>query len=75
MQYHFNRASSPDRAPIENRWQTPKQYMGKYPRWDDASTKALIQEKVSQASINERVRSLSNRLEAVLAAEGKTTGL
>ena len=61
-----NCASSPDLAPIENYWQPPKQYVKKFPHWDDESTKDLIvegwNEHVKTEFINIRVASMPNRL-------------
>ncbi len=44
LEYFFNCASSPDLAPIENCWQTPKQHLRKYPHWDDSATRELVLE-------------------------------
>lgn len=77
LQYFFNCASSPDLSPIENCWQPPKQYLAKYPHWDDRTTKELILEgwaQVSQDFINEESRSIPKRLRDVLVGEGKVTG-
>ena len=46
LQYYINCPSSPDLSPIENCWQPPKQYIQKYPHYDDASTRGLIYEGV-----------------------------
>ena len=77
LKHYFNCPCSPDLAPIENCWQAPKQYLKKYPHWDDDTTKGLIYEgwaNVSQAFINERVSTMPDRLRAVLDGEGKMTG-
>ena len=77
LEHYFNCSSSPDLAPIENSWQPTKQHIKKYPHWDEASLKALICEgwaTVSQEFLNERVRSMPQRLKDVISAEGAMTG-
>ena len=44
LDYYFNCASSPDLSPIENCWQPPKQYLKKYPHWDEFETRELAYE-------------------------------
>lgn len=41
LQYYFNCHSSPDLAPIENAWQPAKQYVKKFPYWDEQDTREL----------------------------------
>ena len=70
LEFYFNYAASPDLAPIENRWQPAKVYLRKFPRWDDRTMKELILEgwaEVKQDSINQSVRSMPDRLQAVIA--------
>lgn len=77
LEYYFNCSSSPDLSPIENAWLPSKQYIRKYPHWDDSTTKGLIYEgwaTVSEAFINEKVASMPERLRAVIDSEGKMTG-
>ncbi len=77
LKSYFNCASSPDLAPIENCWQPTKAHLRKYPHWDDNATKGLIYDgwdSVSQEFINHIVRSMPERLQAVINAEGKMTG-
>ena len=77
LEYFFNCASSPDLSPIENCWQPPKQHLKKYPHWDDHTTKKLIVEGwnlVSQHFINEKCRSMPQRLEDVIASDGDMVG-
>ena len=76
LTYYFNCASSPNLAPLENCWQPAKAHLRKYPHWDDTMTKGLIYEgwaNASQKSINEHVRSMPDRLRAIIAGEGKIT--
>ncbi len=54
-----------------------KAHMRKYPHWDDQTTKELILEgwaEVSQSFINKLVKSMPDRLKAVIETEGKLTG-
>ncbi len=77
LQSYFNCASLPDLAPIENCWQTSKEYLRKYPHWNDSATKELILEgwaKVNQKFIDKCILSMPKRLQAVIDAEGKMTG-
>jgi hypothetical protein len=77
LKSYFNCPSSPDLAPIENCWQPPKQYLRKYPHWDDQTTRELIiegWERVSQRFIDEKVDSMPKRLHAVIDGDGKMTG-
>ena len=77
MEHYFNCASSPDFSPIENCWQTIKQHVRKYPHWDDATLKELIRagwDRVSQEFINERVRSMPERLQSVINSHVAITG-
>ncbi|KAF2184633.1 hypothetical protein K469DRAFT_708823 [Zopfia rhizophila CBS 207.26] len=41
LQYYFNCHSSPDLSVIENCWQPPKQYVKKFPHWDEQDTREL----------------------------------
>lgn len=65
-------------SPIENCWQPPKQYLRRFPHWDDATTKELVYEgwsRVSQEYINEKVdEMIPDRLRAVVDGGGKVTG-
>ncbi|KAF2175431.1 hypothetical protein K469DRAFT_610770, partial [Zopfia rhizophila CBS 207.26] len=77
LQHYFNCHSSPDLSPIENRWQPPKQYVKKFPHWDEQDTRELAIEgwdKVTQKFINTRVLSMPQRLKDVIAKEGQLTG-
>ena len=77
LESYFNYASSPDLSPIENCWQPPKQYMRKFPHWDDTTTKELILEgweQVTQEFINARILEMPKRLQAVIDAGGKMSG-
>jgi hypothetical protein len=77
LQYYFNCHSSPDLAPIENCWQPPKQYVKKYPHWDESNTRELAVEgweRVSQSFINERVNSMPKRLQDCIDMDGQMTG-
>ena len=77
LEYFFNCASSPDLSPIENCWQPPKQHLKKFPHWDDRTTKELIVEGwdlVSHRFINEKCRSMPQRLRDVILSEGDMVG-
>jgi hypothetical protein len=77
LEFYFNCHSSPDLAPIENCWQPPKQYVKKFPHWDEDDTRELALEgweKVTQEFINSRVNSMPQRLRDVIENEGKLTG-
>jgi hypothetical protein len=77
LKYYFNCHSSPDLAPIENCWQPPKQYVKKLPHWDEQNTRELAREgwdKISQDFINERVKSMPQRLRDCIEMDGQMTG-
>jgi hypothetical protein len=42
LKHYFNVHLSPDLAPIENCWQPPKQYVKKFPHWDENDTRELV---------------------------------
>ncbi|KAF1960716.1 hypothetical protein CC80DRAFT_523056 [Byssothecium circinans] len=77
LNYYFNCPSSPDLSPIENCWQPPKQFLKRYPYWDEFETQELVLEgweNISQAFINERVNSMPQRLRDCIEMEGEITG-
>ena len=77
LQWYKNAPGSPDLAPIENTWLPPKQFSKKYPKWDDFSTRDLIQEgwdHCIQPYINQKVYSMPKRLSDVLDLDGQMTG-
>lgn len=77
LEFYFDCHLSPDLAPIENIRQPVKQHLHKYLYWDDNTPKELIYEGCTYASryfINEKVASMRERLDAVIAGEGKMTG-
>jgi hypothetical protein len=63
LKHYFNVAGSPDLNIIENCWQPPKQYVQKFPDWDDPTTIELIKggATVKQESINEKVKTYPRR--------------
>ncbi|KAF1946295.1 hypothetical protein EJ02DRAFT_496461 [Clathrospora elynae] len=74
---YFNCSNSPDLAPIENCWQPPKQYLKRFPHWDEFETRELAHEawqSISQKFINERVDSMPQRLQDCIEMEGRMTG-
>lgn len=74
LEYFFNYASSPDLSPMKTCWQPPKQHLKKYPPWDDHTTRELILEGCglrSQSFINEKCRSMSQRLRDVMQFKEK----
>ena len=76
LDHYFNCPLSPDLSSIENCWQPVKQQLYKYPHWDNVTTKELILEEwshVTQSFINERVRSMPDRLKACIEGDGKMT--
>ncbi|KAF1941731.1 hypothetical protein EJ02DRAFT_491042 [Clathrospora elynae] len=77
LKHYFNCHSSPDLAPIENCWQPPKQYVRKFPHWNEQDTRELALEgwdKISQSFINKRVESMPQRLQDCIDIEGRMTG-
>jgi hypothetical protein len=79
LESYFNCHDSPDLAPIENCWQPPKQYIKKFPHWDEDTTRELAQEgwdkiRRDYTFINKRVESMPERLQAVIDREGQMTG-
>ncbi|KAF1939052.1 hypothetical protein EJ02DRAFT_382546 [Clathrospora elynae] len=77
LEHYFNCAQSPDLAPIENCWRPPKQFMSRFPHWDEFETRELALEgwqKVSQHFINEQVDSMPRRLQDVVDLDGQMTG-
>tara|TARA_R110002003_G_scaffold699_2_gene21083 strand:- start:3774 stop:4625 length:852 start_codon:yes stop_codon:yes gene_type:complete len=77
LDHYFNCSLSADLSPIENCWQPPKQYMKKYPYWDEFEKRELAHEgwqMVSQDFINERVGSMLKRLQTCLEMDGRMTG-
>ncbi|KAF1937255.1 hypothetical protein EJ02DRAFT_477424 [Clathrospora elynae] len=77
LKHYFNCHSSPDLSPIENCWQPPKQYVKKYPHWDEGDTRELALEgweKVNQEFINKRVITMPQRLQDCIDMDGQMTG-
>jgi hypothetical protein len=77
LKYYFNVAGSPDLNIAENCWQAPKQYVRKFPHWDDSTTTELIIEgwdSVAQESINEKVITYPQRFRDVIKTGGQITG-
>ncbi|KAF2183648.1 hypothetical protein K469DRAFT_710450 [Zopfia rhizophila CBS 207.26] len=77
LQYYFNCYSSPDLSVIENCWQPPKQYVKKFPHWDEQDTRELAiegWEKVNQKFINASVNSMPQRLKDVIEMDRQMTG-
>jgi hypothetical protein len=77
LQTYFNCHDSPDLSVIENCWQPPKQYLKKFPHFDEQDTRELALEGwdlIQQQFINDRVRSMPERLQAVIDMEGRMTG-
>jgi hypothetical protein len=75
--YYFNCYSSPDFAPIKNCCQPPKQYIKKFPHWDEQDTRELALEgweKISQKFINDRVETMPKRLQDCIDIDGQMTG-
>ncbi len=76
LKHYFNYASSPDLSSVENMWQLSKQKLRKYSHWNDHTTRELIYESwshVSQKYINEKISTMSERLQAVINEESKMT--
>jgi hypothetical protein len=77
LKHYFNCHSSPDLAPIENYWQPPKQYVRKFPHWNEQDTRELALEgwdKISQSFINKMVERMPQRLQDCIDMEGQMTG-
>lgn len=74
LEYFFGCASSPDLSPTANCWQPQTQQLKRYSRWDDATAKLTVMEgweSTSQNYINERIRSMPERLREVIARGGQ----
>jgi hypothetical protein len=41
LDHYFNCPGSPDLAPIENCWRPPKQFLQRFPHWDEFETREL----------------------------------
>jgi hypothetical protein len=41
LKHYFNFSCFPDLAPIENCWQLPKQFMARFPHWDEFETRGM----------------------------------
>jgi hypothetical protein len=41
LKHYFNFPCFPDLAPIENCWQLPKQFMARFPHWDEFETRGM----------------------------------
>jgi hypothetical protein len=77
LEHYFNCACSPDFSPVENCWRPPKQFLKRFPHWDEFETRELALEgweKVSQHFINEQVDSMPRRLQDCVDLEGQMTG-
>jgi hypothetical protein len=77
LKHYFNCSHSPDLSPVENCWQPPKQFLKRFPHWDEFETRDLAiegWEQVSQRFINERVDSMPQRLQDCYDMDGRLTG-
>jgi hypothetical protein len=77
LESYFNCHSLPDLSPIENCWLPPKQFLKRFPHWDEFETRELAVEgwdKILQQFINERVRSMPQRLQDCIDMDGRITG-
>ena len=76
LKSYFNAAQSPDLAVIENCWQPTKAYIDREDHLEDQILMERIQwswDQLPQAFINKQVRSMHERMEAVIANGGKRT--
>ena len=77
LKNYFNVSNSLDLNIIKNCWLPPKNYVRKFPHWNDEETRALIiegWEQVSQDYINGMVRTYPQRFKDIIATEGQLTG-
>ncbi|KAF1942480.1 hypothetical protein EJ02DRAFT_443979 [Clathrospora elynae] len=77
LEHYFNCSGSPDLAPIENCWRPPKQFLQRFPHWDEFETRELAVEgwgTVTQHFINKQVDSMPRRLQDCIDLEGQMTG-
>lgn len=77
LRYYFNTPGSPDLSPIENAWKAPKSHLKEHAIWDELAIKELAEEgweALSQATINEWVHSMPQRMRDVIDTEGQLTG-
>ena len=73
---YLNCALSPDLAPIENSWFPVKNEVRKTLHWDEQTTMELALEgwtNIKQSTIDKWVESMPQRLQAVIANNGKLT--
>ena len=77
LESYFNAAQSPDLSIIENCWQPTKAYIDREDHLEDQVLKERIQwswSRLDQGFINKQVLTMHDRMEAVIAHEGKRTG-
>ena len=72
LKTYFNASNSPDLDIIENCWLPPKNYVHKFPHWNDKETWALIIEGWEQSITG--VRTYPQRFRDVIATGGQLTG-
>jgi hypothetical protein len=51
LEHYFNCSNPPDLAPIKNCWRPPKQFMARFPHWDEFETRELALEGWQKVSI------------------------
>jgi hypothetical protein len=77
LDHYFNCPGSPVLTPIENCWRPPKQFLSRFPHWDEFETRELTIEgwsKVTQRFINQQVNSMPQRLQDCIDLDGQITG-
>jgi hypothetical protein len=77
LKSYFNTPGSTDLSPIENAWKVPKQHIRRHAVWDDQELRSLAIEawkSLSQDTINRWIDSMPQRMEDVVAMEGRMTG-
>ena len=76
LDYYANCPYSPDLAPIENAWLSPKAYLRKYGHWDDETIWEVANQgwdALTQKKINQWVESMPQRLQSVIDLKGQLT--
>lgn len=77
LKYFFSTPGSPDLSPIENGWNVVKEYIAKFPSRSEEELQSLAIKgwnTLSQETVNHWVDSMVQRMQHVVAGEGKMTG-
>ena len=78
LESYFNGSHMPEISPIEDCWQPTKQYVRKFPHWDEQDTRELALEgweRIPQDWIDKRIEQIPDRLRKVVEMEGRMIGI